>query len=175
MRNIFFHEDDYCQRELLPIDNFEFCRNQISEIEESSKMNFDGYGWNDLTIRRENPIKLSDLNINLEIIREFISEELPEYDKVMTGYSSYREECSNIFAFGLEDTDTLFVEVNEENILISIWCSHPMKELYTLPFAKEILYVDWSWGFVCPLSDPETINQYIMEYERNKETTNKNS
>ncbi len=36
MREAYFHEDDYCQTELLPIANHKHCRDQLREIESFS-------------------------------------------------------------------------------------------------------------------------------------------
>ncbi len=29
MRSIYFHEDDYCQIEILPVQNYEYCKREI--------------------------------------------------------------------------------------------------------------------------------------------------
>ena len=112
MRSAYFHEDDYCQIELLPIDNLGFCLKQAGEISEFSEEHWKGMGWDSMYVRKVNPRKLSSLKLQLNDVRSVISKTMPEYDEVYTGYSSYREKCTNTYAFGGDKTATLFLEVS---------------------------------------------------------------
>ncbi len=62
MRESYFHEDDYCQIEILPIDNLKFCLKQAGKISEFSEKHQNGIGWDAMYVREENPRKLSELD-----------------------------------------------------------------------------------------------------------------
>lgn len=166
MRSAYFHEDDYCQIELLPLDNLEFCLKQAGEISQFSEEHWKGMGWDSVYVRKENPSKLSNLNIQLNDMRLAISETMPEYDEVYTGYRSYREKCVNTYAFGGDKSATLFFETDSSNIVLTAWCSDAMPELLDLKQSRDLLLADWGWGFICPLSDKERFENYLTEREK---------
>lgn len=160
MRDVYFHEDDYRQIEILPIDNLSFCIKEIGDIEKSASENFDGFGYKDIHIREENPSELISLSISENELEDKLSAHLPKYDNVYTGYSSYREQCTGTFAFGKDDQETIFYETSNGNCS-AIWVSDPLEELLYLPYLEKLLFVDWSWGFVCPLIESKKYLEYI--------------
>ena len=53
-RIAFFHEDDYCQREILPLAAKSFCLRQIKEINDFSQMHRAANGlYTDIYIREK--------------------------------------------------------------------------------------------------------------------------
>ena len=162
MREAYFHEDDYRQIEVLPLDNFGYCQQEIGEIEKSSAENFDGYGFKDIYVREENPSHLGAMNIRVSEIEEALEKILPKFDVVYTGYSSYKEKCKGLNAFGRDQGERIFFEHNE-GIVTSIWVSDPFNELIDLPHSEKLLFVDWAWGFVCPLKEKEHFIEYIKD------------
>lgn len=162
LREIYFHEDDYQQLEILPVDNLGFCLQQIDEVEKSSAENFDGYGFKDVYMRQENPSKLVSLEMRVVELESVLREILPKYDSVYTGYSSYRAKCDGVIAFGHDNGATIFFEQNE-GVVTSIWVSDPFSELTLLPNMNNLLFVDWAWGFACPLREKEMFVKYIKE------------
>ncbi len=166
MREAYFHEDDYCQIEVLPIEALKFCQMQIEEITNFSKKHQSGAGWDDMFLREDSPRKLSELGITLAEIRKSLSGKCPEYDAVYTGYSSVRDLCSNVHAFGEDEQAIIFVEIDENEAVVSIWCSDASRELYLLPKINHLLLVDWGWKFVSPLSEKSRIEDYIVKREK---------
>ena len=166
MRQAYFHEDDYCQIEILPIENLKFCLEQAGKIAEFSKKHQNGIGWDEMYLREDNPKKISELDIALDEIRRSFQGELPEYDEVYTGYSSERTLCRKTYAFGKEQGETIFLETNDDEKLSSLWCSEPSADLYSLPSYERFLLADWGWEFICPLSDKATMEEYLAERER---------
>jgi hypothetical protein len=166
MREAFFHEDDYCQIEVLPLDNLSFCLEQAGQIDEFSEEHRVGSFWDAMYIRAENPAKLASLRLTLSQIRDALVAEMPEFDSVLTGYSSYREPCPKVHGFGRDDSEVLFVEAADDQIVTAIWCSDPMPELQRLPRREHLLLADWGWSFICPLADTERFNIYLSERER---------
>ena len=100
MREAYYHEDDFCQVELLPIDNLQHCLAQMGEQQAFAAAHQSGAGWTDMYMRQEPPSRLVTLGITGEQLRLAVQAELPPYDAVFTGYSSYRVECRNVLAFG---------------------------------------------------------------------------
>lgn len=166
MRQAYFHEDDYCQIEILPIENLKFCLDQAGKIAEFSEKHQNGIGWDEMYLREDNPKKISELDIALDEIRESFQGKLPEYDEVYIGYSSERTLCRKTYAFGKEQGETIFLEINDDGKLISLWCSEPSSDLYSLPNHERFLLADWGWEFICPLSDKVTLEEYLDERER---------
>jgi hypothetical protein len=70
MREAYFHEDDYCQIEVLPLDDLYFCLRQAGEIAEFSNEHRAGSSWDAMYIRGANPTPLASLNISLSQVRE---------------------------------------------------------------------------------------------------------
>lgn len=162
MREAYFHEDDYRQIEILPIDNLAYCLEQIGEIEKSATVNFDGLGYKDVYVREENPSQLASLNLKSSILEETLVEFLPKFDAVYTGYSTYKEKCGGVVAFGKDKGEQIYFE-DSEDVVTTIWVSDPFEALTGLPSIENLLFVDWSWGFVCPLSEKEIFLEYIKD------------
>ena len=80
MTEIYFHEDDYCQIEVLPVSNWEHCATQIGEIESFSEAHPapGGTGWTDMYVREENPFSLRDLGISRTTLASALREALPD-------------------------------------------------------------------------------------------------
>lgn len=166
MRQVFFHEDDYRQIEVLPVANLRFCLEQAGAIEELSAAHRTGAGWDEMHVRRENPIALENLRITLADIRAALSPGLTEYQEVLSGYASHRERCGDVYAFGNDDTATIFASLGSNHVVDAIWCSAPLIELQRLRQAERLLLADWGWSFICPLRDRSRLLAYLEERGR---------
>lgn len=165
MREAYYHEDDFCQVELLPLDSLQHCLTQMGELQAFADAHRSGAGWTDMHVREEASSKLSALGITGEQLRLAVQEVLPPYDAVFTGYGSYRVECRNVLAFGGADTQTLFAGLDDDGIVADLWCSDAMPELSRLPLLASLLLADWNAGFACPLADQALFARYLREYE----------
>lgn len=165
MRKAYYHEDDFCQVELLPLDNLQHCLAQMGEQQAFADAHQSGAGWSEMYVRQEPPSRLVTLGITGEQLRLAVQAVLPPYDAVYTGYGSYRVECTSVLAFGGEDTETLFAGLAEDGIVAYLWCSDAMPELLLLPLLEQLLLVDWNAGFACPLADQALLARYLREYE----------
>lgn len=54
----YFHEDDYCQVEILPVENLSFYKRQAREIEDFADEHREGVGFTDMYVREKKPIPL---------------------------------------------------------------------------------------------------------------------
>jgi hypothetical protein len=179
-RRIYFHEDDYCQQEILPAENWFDCVKQIKEIADSSKENFDGTSWGAMVLREESPKGLVDLGIRFDRVREILTSRLPKYDLVQTGYGSHVEKCENTEAFGFERDFTVFASRNSAGIVDALWVnpwgSNEENKQVILEFCcslsadYQLLFVDWAWCRLIRLDDKPELQKYLDEHIRRQES-----
>jgi hypothetical protein len=171
LREAFFHEDDYCQIEILPASNWNYCLSQLREIGKFSDKHFEGIGWTDMHIRGESPRQLKSLNINARNLTSSLSQILVPFERVLTGYSSLREEAEQTMAFGSETSSIIFVEYDLNDIVEAIWLDFGIAKredkqlaqatLQHLGRMNEIILVDWNLGKMVKLSDHDELMSYF--------------
>ena len=171
MRTVFFHEDDYCQCEVLSIVEKEYCLREMSEIDAFAEEHRDGQFYTDIYLREDSTHTLRELNLRSEQLAEALFF-LPAFDRVETGYSSYREECKSTCARGLSDELAVFWESDEEGSVKSLWTSiwvnaesiDTARRVYTaLGRLAPLLLADWSASVCVDLTDTSAIEQYLRE------------
>jgi hypothetical protein len=166
MRRTFFHEDDYCQIEVQPLENLKFCMQQAGEIDSFSEEHRTEFGWEAMYVRGEAPTALASLGITAAEVRAAMSGVLAEYNEVETGTFSDASICKNVLAFGNDDSATIFVGLSAVGVVDAIWCSDPLYELTRLPRQERLLLADWGWSFICPLADTARLRGYLAEREQ---------
>jgi hypothetical protein len=87
MKRSRFHEDDHCQRELLPTASWDYCASELTRINEFSEAHRAAIGWAKVYIRGEAPVRLRDLKLTAAAIESIVGSHLPRYHEVVTGYS----------------------------------------------------------------------------------------
>ena len=55
MREAYYHEDDYCMIELLPLDNLQHCLTQMGEQQAFADAHRSGAGWTDMFVPEAPP------------------------------------------------------------------------------------------------------------------------
>ena len=88
---VFYHEDDYCQIEIQPVENYGFCAKQAGLIVEFTEADGTKDGFANVYLRDQSPISLLDKGISAHAIEKALAQSFPKYDEVLTGYSTYRE------------------------------------------------------------------------------------
>lgn len=176
-RNVYFHEDDYGQIEVLPVSNWDFCARQIGEINTFSEQHRapGGMGWTDVFMQKEEPAKLASLTLGADVVSRALSQDIPKFDRVTTGYSSHVEECRDTLAFGFDRDCVIFISTNEANAVSNIWLGLGgpgeaergalLAALRSLSAFSSLLLVDWAWGRLFLLDDEIAISQYLVERE----------
>ena len=158
MRTAYFHEDHYCQVELLPGENLEWCRAQMDAIEEFSDAHQTGAGWTDMYVRPPAPIPIETRGIALDVLASAIA--VPPYD----------EEVPNVRAFGRDGGITLFAQ-QRDGVVVAIWLGQqPVVDAEIRSSADalaalaqwNLLLVDWEWNVVIPLSDAPAVHEYLL-------------
>ena len=78
-REIYCHEDDYCQQELLPHEALGFAETEIKKIAEFAGVHLapGGAGWTDVYVRPKPPVNFRTLKITTEDFDVAMSSHLP--------------------------------------------------------------------------------------------------
>jgi hypothetical protein len=160
-REIYFHEDDYCQQQLLPQEAATHATSEIRKIDEFAEAHKapDGLGWTDVYVRNDAPAQFRVLNLNRERFDALVSPHLPRFDQVFTGYSSHREACVKTAAWGLSQSCALFADWSEDGIVANVWTEFfdsedasidaAARAVAALASIHPLIYVDWAWGYTC--------------------------
>ncbi len=172
MREGYFHEDDYCQVEVLPASARTYCLVEMGRIDEFAKAHWDGTGFTDMYIRRQAPVSLVSLGTTLAEWESAIGPLVPRFTQVLTGYSSYRESCPSVVGWGLSDGQAVFASVGEAKAVGPVWLSLNgvtaervglwARLLRSLPRAPELLIADWSASQVVVLADVPALEAYLQ-------------
>jgi len=167
MREIYFHEDDYCEQQLLPCDATAHAEAELQKIGEFSEIHRDpnGAGWTDIYVREEGALEFSTLKMKREELAAAVEPYLQPFKTVYTGYSSHRELCENTGAWGESSLCALFANWDENGIIRNIWMSFFEREEKSLLAAtkavvalgklRPLTYVDWAWDYTCEISEEE--------------------
>lgn len=168
----YFHEDDYCQMEILPSENLTYCKKQMDDIDEFSEVHKDEDSFTDIFIREESPISLADRKIPVARLEQALGPILEKYDRVFTGYSSYRVECKNTGAFVYNENISVFYDV-DGGVINHLWLmlvpytqeelEKGIAALNALASLGDLILADWGWSFVENLQNSAQIASYMNE------------
>ncbi len=162
MESAFFHEDDYCQVELLPASVRGHCLAEMGRIDEFANAHRDGGGFTDMYVRGEPPVTLASLRTTLSEWEAALGPLAPRFAEVLTGYSTHREPCPSIVGWGFSDGQAVFIGVGQDEVIgpvwlslngvtderVGLWC----RLLQSVPRAAELVVVDWNSSQVVPLA-----------------------
>jgi hypothetical protein len=171
MRSAFFHEDDYCQVELLPAAVHSYCLHEMGRIDEFAAAHRDGLGFTDVYIRGESPVSLASLGVTLADLHSTVGAYLVPFDQIFTGYGSHREPCRSIRAWDLDNSAAIFAGVGEADLVESLWLSlygvpadrigEWCRTLVSLPRSSEMVLADWNSSEVVLLADEPALAAYL--------------
>lgn len=172
MSSVYFHEDDYCQIELLPIENIEFCLKQTGLINEFANAHKEGNSYTDIYMREDNLISMHDKKILITLLENSLDGILPKFDEVCTGYSSYREKSKHTNAYGQDENVVMFYD-SKDNFINHIWFTLDISKendimaaqdmFHALSKLGEFIIVDWGWDFVEKINILEKIESYLQK------------
>lgn len=172
MSSVYFHEDDYCQIELLPIENLGFCLKQTGLINEFANAHKEGNSYTDIYMREDNPISMHDKKVLITLLENSLDGVLPKFDEVCTGYSSYREKSKHTNAFGQDENVVMFYD-SKDNFINHIWFTLDISKENDIMVARdmfhalsklgEFIIVDWGWDFVEKINNLEKIESYLQK------------
>jgi hypothetical protein len=183
-REIYFHEDDYCQQELLPREALAFADAEIKKIGEfaDAHRDPDGAGWTEVYVRPKAPVSFSALRMTREDFDSVILPHLAAFDVVYTGCSSYRERCRTTVAWGTSQQNAIFVDWDDEGIITNVWTQFfesdekslvaASKAIAAIGTIHSLIYVDWAWGFVCEIFNEEAFTARLRDKLEDIESQN---
>lgn len=170
----FFHEDDFCQQQFLPLAAWGHCASEIERIHEFSEAHKTPYGWTGAYVRTEPPAPLSSLGLTLAALADAAAHRLPPFDGVSTGWSTHEEEAQDVRAFGEDNGLALFAQVSPGGIIEALWMDPWGVErskldvmvdvLAGVPRADDLLFVDWAWGWLFPAAKREAWSDYLAKH-----------
>jgi hypothetical protein len=172
-REIYFHEDDYCQQELLPRDALGYAEVEVKKIAEfaDAHRSPDDAGWTDMYVGPKPPVTFRALRMKKEDLDVAISPHLPPFDLVYTGYSSYRQRCRKAAAWGTAPHNAIFADWDDDGIIKNVWAQFfdsdqksvlsASKAVAALGLVHSIIYVDWAWGYTCEIINGEAFASHL--------------
>lgn len=117
-----FHEDDFCMIELLPLSARPFVERQVREADAfASAHEAPGGGWTDVYLFREPPDDLETLSIGLPDVAACIPAGLERFDQVTTGYGAHTESAPDATAWGRAGSPLVFAHVGTKGVVRHLW------------------------------------------------------
>jgi hypothetical protein len=169
-REIYFHEDDYCQQELLPREALPFAEAQVKQIAEFANAHHapGDAGWTDLHVRQKPPVTFRTLAMKKDDFAAVVSPHLPPFNLVYTGYGSYRERCKKTAGWGTSQHNALFADWDDEGVITNVWAQFfdsdeksllaASKAVAALGTLHSLIYVDWAWSYTCEIINEEAFS-----------------
>lgn len=162
---IFYHEDDFCQIEIVPKENLPDLLKQADNISGFSAQN----GYTDIYVREENKVNLKSREIDNAELEKLLAELGTEkHTEVITGYGSdYRVKSENTIGFGKEYSAVYFDFENGkvENIWITnLFGLNHDKVVDVLSKIGEkwnLILMDWNSSELVDLSNKVMIKKYL--------------
>lgn len=174
-RDIYFHEDDYCQQQILPASEKSSVSDELANISEFSR-EYDepnGVGWTDVYVREETGAGFDTLRITHTEFDEAILEFLPRFDNVYTGYGSYRQKCKLTGAWGTSQLCCIFADWNEDGMVQNVWTNffddsedsiaHAARAVSALASHSPMVYIDWAWDYTADPSKEGDFTRLLKE------------
>ena len=172
MKEICFHEDFYCQVELLPVAALKDCASEMQQIDDFSTEHWDGAGWTSIVVRQDNSGYLRALGIPINALAEKLDSILDSIDEIYTGYSSYRERCAQTKGWAFPCGCALLTDYDSEGIVRNLWLVNEppspqsfdkFKEaVQVLSQYGEFLIADWNLSVAVACVDDEKLRKYFV-------------
>ena len=170
-----FWEDDYCQIEIIPVENRDFILKQSKNINASAQKSRTDYGFTAIFERSSNPVQ----TLSKEFRTDYLEQTLLGFQFQKAKHIRYDNsqiltcETGKTKAFGFSNF-TVFFDTEDEfvkNIWIHIGLIVSVKQfeliesaLYTLGEECELILIDWNSLQLFDLSNKAQIQKYLMDY-----------
>jgi hypothetical protein len=171
MKEFYFHEDFYCQVQLLPLSALDSSLAEMNQIADFSDAHWDGTAWTALYLREDHTQHLKSLGIPVDSVAAVLDSILEPVAKVYTGYSTYREPCKNTRAWVLPGGTALLADFDEAGIIERLWIidERPAAEnldqfqqaLQALDQFGDFFIADWNIGIAVACNDEDKLRRYL--------------
>lgn len=171
---IYFHEDMYCQVELVARENMLHLQGENEAIEKFATENFDGHGYTDLYERKGDPVAISQREISVGEMGEcLLHRGFRKADTVYYGYGAERIKSESTHAYRFYKCD-VFVEY-KSGIVTALWIDgfrfqtddaikYNLKDtLFDIGNKYSLVLNDWDQTITVDLSKGLEIENYLNE------------
>ena len=167
---IYFHEDDYNQIEIVPEQNYASAQKQMDSFppQEEGVM-----GFSSIVVRDETPINITALKIDVALLDDYLTlHSTQTFDVIKTGYGSYVEIIDNAVAYGFDKLAIVVESVDgivKNLFLIDYYppkekiCQPILPVLHDLGTQHSLILVDWNAFAIIRLNDKAAVNSYLEE------------
>jgi len=171
VREIYFHEDEYGQLELVPEANWSFLVKTMQAAQEFSDAHRAGVGWTEIFSIPQPPIPLLELKIRRSHLLKAVNGILPPFDRVLSGYGSQATECEHTWAFGAHSSLAMFVEFDED-LVKTAWFTFDLRSQDDATTALilcralaqwPVVLADWGWNRLYRITDEPALAQYFRD------------
>lgn len=163
-------EDNYLMLEILPKENLEFIKNETKRIDEFSKENYNGLGYNMVTPIGNSNLKTIEKLIDIDSVLSVIKEtQLKRVDKIGMIDVGILEDNDRPYAFGNKKHALLFHE--KSGLLNDIWLEGKIEteeEVQQLSYALfaigkmfNFVAVNWYSSTYFDLSNKEEAEDFV--------------
>ena len=172
MNELYFHEDFYCQVELLPMSALESSTSEMGEIDAFSEAHWDGHSWTALHIREDQTQHLLSLAVSIDAVAALLDPILEPVTHVYTGFGTHKELCKNTRAWTLPCETALLADFNATGAVEHLWLVNEPPEpdnvqqlwnaLKSLSQSGDYFIADWNLSIAVPLADDEMLMRYLV-------------
>ncbi|WP_340067360.1 hypothetical protein [Ascidiimonas aurantiaca] len=167
--DLFFHEDDYLQVEIIPIDNLFDQSKNLSNL----KYDFEEHGFTNISSRGAKKNPTSSKKIYSSHLTEILERSaITGFNKVYTGYGSNSILKNGIKAYGYKDYAILFDSLN--GIVQNIWLvfspklemplssySNLSNTLFEIGSKYNMILIDWNEEIIVDLGSHKKTLDYL--------------
>jgi methyltransferase-like protein len=162
---IFYHEDDFCQIEIVPKENVSDLLKQADNIADFKAEK----GYWDIYVREENKVSLKSRKIEKTELEKILTElGTKKHTEVITGYgSNYRVKSENTIGYGKKYSAVYFDFENDK--VQNIWITNifginhdkVVDVLSNIGKKWNLVMMDWNRSELIDLTNKEMINKYL--------------
>ncbi|WP_301162060.1 hypothetical protein [uncultured Winogradskyella sp.] len=162
---ILYHEDDFCQIEIVPRENLSELIKQADNISDFTSEN----GYSDIYVREENKVSLKTKKISKSELESLLAKLGTEkHTEIITGYGNdYRVKSENTIGFGKDYSAVYFDFENE--IVKNIWITNldglnhenVTNVLSEIGEKWNLIMMDWNSSELIDLSNKKMIEKYL--------------
>jgi hypothetical protein len=162
-RELFVHEDDWGQIEVLPTACAEWCEHELARIEAFSSAHTapDGAGWTDIYMRRPAPAALCTLGVPFATATAAFAARLPAFDIVSSGSFSSPRPVPHVRGFGPAANAGIIVAPDSSADIADMVslvlnaspdaCADVLRAAKALTTLSPLILVDWHRGLLMQL------------------------
>ena len=171
---LFVHEDDWSQIELLPAAVAAWCTDEMRRIgvfAEQQRVS-GGHGWSDIYVRADPPTTLAHMHLDFSGACTALHARLPRFSVVTSGTFSSPQPVPRVAAFGPARHAGIVLVPDNGGALVAgaTLILHGtagdnaavLAAAATLPSEAALIVADWMRGRIVDASDRTAIERYLQ-------------